>query len=176
MEILEIKLESVFLIKPVIFEDFRGSYTEAYNEKEYTRAIKEKTGVEVKFVQDDYSISSKNVLRGIHGDSKTWKLINCPIGRIYAVIVNCDESSKGFGAWEPFIISEGNGHQILIPPKFGTSHLVLSNRAMFHYKQSTYYDPKNLPQFTYKWNEPRFNIWWPIKNPLLSRRDAKEKR
>ncbi|MCK4339436.1 MAG: dTDP-4-dehydrorhamnose 3,5-epimerase family protein, partial [Candidatus Cloacimonetes bacterium] len=51
------------------------------------------------------------------------------------------------------------------------AHLILSNKAIFHYKQSTYYNPEK--QFTYKWNDPKFSIWWPIKNPILSQRDEK---
>ena len=173
MEVLETKLHNVLLIKPDVFEDFRGFFVETYNEKEYTKAIKEKTGYKVKFVADDVSVSSKHVLRGIHGDAETWKLIDCLKGRIYVVIVNCDEESQNFGKSESFVLSDTNRHQVLVPPKFGTSHLVLSEEAIFHYKQSTYYDPGVLKQFTYKWNDPKLGIWWPIKNPILSKRDEK---
>jgi len=166
MEVVKTKLKDVLLIKPDIFEDHRGFYVQTYNEELY-----KKNGVNVDFVQDDISISSKNVLRGIHGDSKTWKLISCLKGRIYVVIVNCDENSKQFGKWQSFILSDINRHQILVPPKFGTSHLVLSEEAMFYYKQSAYYNPSVLKQFTYKWNDPKLKIWWPIKNPILSQRD-----
>jgi dTDP-4-dehydrorhamnose 3,5-epimerase len=61
--------------------------------------------------------------------------------------------------------------QVLIPPKHGNGHLVLSETSIFHYKQSTYYDPAG--QFTYRWNEPRFNIWWPVRDPILSMRDER---
>lgn len=164
MEVSETKLRGVLLIKPDVFEDHRGEYVELYNEDMY----REK-GVDIKFIQDDISVSSKHVLRGIHGDSKTWKLISCLLGRIYLVIVNCDEASKDFGRWQAFTLTEKNRHQVLVPPKHGVAHLALSDRIIFHYKQSTYYDPSS--QFTYVWNDPRFNIWWPIKNPVLSRRD-----
>jgi len=165
------ELDKVLLFKPASFEDFRGVYMETFNEAKYKLAIKELAGEEVEFIQDNYSVSSKNVLRGIHGDPKTWKLIQCPMGKIYVVIVNCDENSPNFGKWQSFDLSETNKHQILVPPMYGTSHLVLSDRAMFSYKQSTYYDPKNLRQFTYRFDEPRFNIWWPVKHPILSKRD-----
>ena len=171
MEIKKTKLENVLLIKLDIFEDFRGTYTEIYNEKKYNELFSKYGIIDIRFVQDDISISSKHVLRGIHGDKRTWKLISCLKGKIYAVIVNCDKESKDFGKWESFILSESNGHQVLVPPKYGTSHLVLSDEAVFHYKQSTYYDPKNLKQFTYRYNDPKFNIWWPIKSPILSKRD-----
>jgi dTDP-4-dehydrorhamnose 3,5-epimerase len=67
------------------------------------------------------------------------------------------------------VLSDRNRHQVLVPPKYGNGHLVLSERAIFQYKQSTYYDPTR--QFTYMWNDPKFNIWWPVKEPILSRRD-----
>jgi dTDP-4-dehydrorhamnose 3,5-epimerase len=157
-------LDKVLLITPDIFEDFRGQYIETYNEDLY----KEK-GIDVKFVQDDIALSSKNVLRGIHGDGETWKLVSCPWGKFYLVVVNCDTESKDFGKWQSFVLSDVNRKQVLIPPKHGNAHLTLSDYAIFHYKQTTYYNPKG--QFTYKWNDPRLNIWFPIKNPILSQRD-----
>ncbi|MFH0958621.1 MAG: dTDP-4-dehydrorhamnose 3,5-epimerase [Pseudomonadota bacterium] len=146
------------------FEDHRGEYVETYNEKIYFDA-----GIDVKFVQDDYSISERHVLRGLHGDAKTWKLISCPVGKFYLVVVNCDSASPAFGKWESFLLSEKLKKQVLIPPMYGNGHLVLSNYAMFHYKQSEYYDPET--QFTYRWDDPAFGIWWPVKNPIQSRRD-----
>ncbi|MTV49677.1 dTDP-4-keto-6-deoxy-D-glucose epimerase [Heliobacillus mobilis] len=158
------KLDGVLLIKPYTFEDFRGTYTETYNEKLY-----KENGIDIDFVQDDISVSSQGVLRGIHGDQNTWKLISCLHGKFYFVVVNCDEQSINFGKWQAFTLSASNYHQVLVPPKHGNAHLVLSEQAIFHYKQSTYYDPAG--QFTYKWNDPKLNIWWPIKDPILSQRD-----
>lgn len=167
------KLENVLLFEPYVFEDHRGIYAETYNENDYAKAIKDNTGKDVKFVQDSMSRSLKHVLRGIHGDPETWKLIDCPEGSIYVVIVNCKENDANFGEWQAFSLSESNMKQILVPPMYGTSHLVLSDMAIFHYKQSTYYDPKNLVQFTYRFDDPRFGIWWPVKNPILTMRDDK---
>ena len=164
IEVSKTDIDGVLLIKLGIFEDHRGEYIETYNEALY----KEK-GIDTKFVQDDISVSSKNVLRGIHGDDQTWKLISCLYGKFYLVVVNCDTESKDFGKWQSFVLSEKNRQQVLVPPKYGNAHLVLSDRTIFHYKQSTYYDRSK--QFTYKWDDPRLNIWWPIKNPILSQRD-----
>ena len=164
MHISKTKLEGVLVIKPEVFEDHRGFYIETYNEKLYRD-----NGIDVHFVQDDISVSGKHVLRGIHRDQETWKLISCPSGKFYLVVVNCDEKSKDFGAWDSFILSGENHKQVLIPPKYGNGHLVLSGEAIFHYKQSTYYNPKT--QSSYRWDDPRFNIWWPVKNPVLSQRD-----
>lgn len=163
MEILPTKLKNVMLIKPDVFEDFRGTFTETYNEEKYAKA-----GITLKFVEDDMSFSSKNVLRGIHVEGAT-KLVSCGYGQLYVVVVNCDEISPDFGKWESFVLTDRNRHQILIPPKHGAAHLVLSDYGMFHYKKSGYYDPAT--QGSYKWDDPRFKIWWPIKQPIISQRD-----
>ena len=165
MEVKTTTLEGVLVIKPpTIFEDFRGTYVETYNERLYQEA-----GIDVRFVQDDISTSTRHVLRGIHGDQDTWKLVSCPYGKFFLVVVNCDETSGRFGKWESFVLSDRNSRQVLIPPKHGNGHVVLSEQAIFHYKQSSYYN--RAGQFTYSWNDPRFNIWWPVKNPMVSQRD-----
>lgn len=158
------KLNGVLLIKLDEFEDHRGCYVETFN-----RSVYRDHGIDVDFVQDDVSISTRGVLRGIHGDADTWKLISCLEGRFYLVVINHDKESDEFGKWQSFVLSEGNRSQILVPPKFGNGHLVLSERAIFHYKQNTQYNPAG--QFTIRWNDPEYGIWWPTKVPVLSRRD-----
>jgi dTDP-4-dehydrorhamnose 3,5-epimerase len=158
------KLDGVLLITPEVFEDFRGQYVETYNEELYRQA-----GIDVAFKQDDISLSSHHVLRGIHGDGETWKLVSCLVGSFYLVVVNNDPGSKQYRQWQAFTLSESNRQQVLIPPKFGNGHVVMSERAIFHYKQNTYYNPQG--QFTIVWNDPEYGVWWPVKNPILSRRD-----
>jgi dTDP-4-dehydrorhamnose 3,5-epimerase len=164
IKVSKTNLDEVLLVEPEVFKDFRGQYVETYNKELY-----KKNGIDVDFIQDDVAVSSKDVLRGIHGDSKNWKLISCLYGEIFVVIVNCDIASKYFGKWQSFNLSDKNRKQVLIPPKHGNSYLTLSDVSIFHYKQSVYYDRE--AQFTYKWNDPKFNISWPIKNPILSERD-----
>jgi dTDP-4-dehydrorhamnose 3,5-epimerase len=164
MQVSRTKLEGVLLVKPEVFEDFRGQYVETYNDKLYAEH-----GITAKFVQDDISVSSRHVLRGIHGDAETWKLVSCLYGRFYLVVVNCDKQSKSFGQWQSFVLSDANRLQVLIPPGHGNGHVVLSDQAIFHYKQSSYYNPKG--QFTYKWDDADLRIWWPVKQPLVSQRD-----
>lgn len=166
LEIRDTSLKGVKLIvPPTIFEDFRGSYVETYNRDLYKTG-----GITQNFIQDDISTSTKGVLRGIHGDQQTTKLVSCLHGSFYLVVVNNDKNSDEYGKWESFTISDQNRLQVLIPPKFGNGHLVLSETAIFHYKQTTAYNRES--QFTIMWNDPNHNIWWPIKNPILSRRDA----
>ena len=124
----------------------------------------------IKFLQDDISVSKKNVLRGIHGDNTTWKLLSCVHGKIYLIVLNNDVKSKQYGRWQSFIMSDNDYNQILVPPKFGNGYLVLSDKAVFTYKQSTYY--KRSTQFTISWKDPEFKIKWPIKKPILSKRDS----
>ena len=162
--IITSKLDGVKLLYPTTnFEDFRGHYVEIYNKRLYSEQ-----GVKVEFLQDDISHSRQNVLRGIHGDNTTWKLISCLYGSFYLVVVNNDPTPQ-YHQWDSFTLSDQNRLQVLVPPKFGNGHLVLSNSAIFHYKQTTEYDRSS--QFTLKWNDPSLNIWWPIDNPILSSRD-----
>ena len=163
-------LENVLLLQLDHREDHRGTYTRLYQTEEYTKIIKEYTGQKIEFLEDDFAASSRNVLRGIHGDDRTWKLITCLFGKFYIVIVNCKKDSSNFGKWQNFILTYENGKQLLVPPKHGNGYQILSSHAVLHYKQSCSYLGKTQ-QFTYKWNEPLFNIWWPIKNPILSLRD-----
>lgn len=152
--VLEINLDS--------FIDFRGSYTEIYNEKLYSK-------FKINFVQDDISISRYSVLRGIHGDYKTWKLVTCLFGAFFLIVVDNRKDSKNFKKWTSFTLTDSNNKQILIPPGFGNGHQVLTEKAIFHYKQNTQYDRGS--QFTIKYNDPELSLPWPIKNPILSERD-----
>tara|TARA_Y100000310_G_scaffold335234_1_gene416751 strand:- start:60 stop:557 length:498 start_codon:yes stop_codon:yes gene_type:complete len=165
MKIKDTSLPGVKEIQLDTFEDHRGQYVETFN-----KALYEEFGINIGFVCDDISVSDKNVLRGIHGDDKTWKLISCLYGKFYLVVLNNDSHSSQYGQWESFVLSDTNRKQILVPPKFGNGHLVLSDKAIFHYKQSEYYNREG--QFTIKWNDSRHKIWWPINNPILSRRDS----
>jgi len=165
MDVSETDLEHVLLIKPPTnFEDFRGEYVEIYNRHLYVEA-----GISVEFIQDDISVSGHKVLRGIHGDLKTWKLVSCLHGKFYLVVVNNDPASPQYRKWASFTLSDKNRHQVLIPPKFGNGHLVLSESCIFHYKQNTEYD--RASQFTILWNDPAYKFWWPIQDPILSQRD-----
>ena len=168
IEVQPTTLPGVLKIKRELSSDHRGFYAEIYVKNLY-----QKNGINIEFVEQDFSFSKKNVLRGLHGDAKTWKLISCPHGEFYLVVMNYDQSSPFFGKWESFVLNPKNCLQILIPPMHANGHLILSDWAMFHYNQSEYYtDGSN--QFMVRWNDPRFNIKWPVKNPILSKRDGGE--
>jgi dTDP-4-dehydrorhamnose 3,5-epimerase len=159
------KLKLMLIYPNTEFKDKRGIYLETFNLKNY------KNKLNINFVEDDFSINKKNVFKGIHGDSKTWKLISCVYGKCAVYIVDCRNNSKHFGSWERFILSSDNFYQVLVPPNFGNSFLVLSKVAVYHYKQSEYYRGMTK-QFTYKWNDPRIKLKLNRKNLILSKRDS----
>jgi dTDP-4-dehydrorhamnose 3,5-epimerase len=167
-EFCSTKLDGVILVKPRTAEDHRGTYTETYNKKVYVE-----NGIAVEFVQDDFSRSRRNVLRGLHGDQKTYKLIDCMLGEFYLVVLNVINGSPQFGKWEGFHLSDRNRWQVLIPPRFANGHYALTDEVIFHYKQSEYYDPAS--QFSIRYDDFRFKIAWPFRegNPILSERDQK---
>jgi len=165
MRILDTALDGVKLIQPVVYEDFRGTNFESYCDVMYRDELPFSP-----FVVDSISTSRKHVLRGIHGDNKTTKLVTCLYGTIHMVIINRDQGSKQYNQWFTITLSDRNKYQLLIPSSFGNGHLVMSDEAVFSYKLSEYYDRES--QFTIKWNDPMHNFFWPVKHPILSERDA----
>lgn len=153
----------VKIIKLKIFKDFRGVYVESFNQKKY----KEKFNI--KFVQDDFSSSKKGILRGFHGDAKTWKLFSCIKGKVQFAFINNDKNSKKFKKNFSIILNEKSNLQILVPPKYGTAHLVLSKNATIHYKQSTYY--KMHKQFTVNYKSKCLKFSWLFNKIRVSERD-----
>lgn len=164
LKIEKTALDGVLLITPpTVFQDHRGLYVETYNESLYS-------ALGVKFIQDDVSVSSRGVLRGIHGDSKTWKLISCFAGELFLVVVNNRTQSEQYFHWHGWKINQPRP-QLLVPPMFGVGYQAISDKATFGYKQSTYYG--NHEQFTIAWDDPKLKIRWPIMPPILSERDKR---
>ena len=136
----------------------------------YNNKIYRESGINNNFILDSVSTSRKHVLRGLHGDGHTTKIISCLHGSFYYIIVNNDPESPQYKKWISLTLSSQNRLKVLIPPKFGNGHLVMSNHVVFHYKLDAYYD--RTSQFTISWNDPSYEFWWPIKNPILSERDS----
>ena len=154
---------------PTSFQDFRGELYTTWAPEEFSSAF----GMELDFVRDKTSVSRYNVLRGIHGDSKSWKYMACVYGEIYYVIVDCRSESPTYKKWDWEILSDKNRQMLLIPPGFGSSCYVMSETAVVNYKWAY---PGKYPdvedQFTVKWNDPEIGVHWPTTNPILSERDA----
>ena len=166
MIIYKTKLYGVLKIRLKPFKDFRGKYLEIFNKNLF-----KKTKKKINFIQDDISVSKKNILRGIHGDYRTWKLITCLQGKFLLLVVNNIKNHKEYRKSEIFELSENNNLQILVPPGFGNAHYVKTKMAIFHYKQTTLYDRKS--QFTISWRDKSFNFKWPKKlRPTTSKRDS----
>ena len=165
MNIKKSKILRLNLIYPFsLFKDNRGTFTQVFNKKKWKKTFN------LNFVEEDNVQSKKNVFRGIHGDSRNWKLVSCTSGKILSIIVNLDKKSKLFGKSEKFMLSNSN-FQILIPPNYGNSYLVLSKNATYHYKQTEYYSGVKK-QCTYNILDPFFNVKLPIKNIIISKRDS----
>lgn len=118
-----------------------------------------------------FSKSYQNVLRGLHYDHKTWKLVQAIAGDMYMVVLDARKDSPTYGKWESYIITERTRHQILVPPGFANGHYALTD-CIFHYNlfyEGDYVDVGE--QGVIKWNDPEFNIDWPTDKPTLQIRD-----
>ena len=164
MKVCNTKLHGVKLIVPERFEDHRGTYMELYDSKNF-KDVTEET-----FVQDDISISRKGVLRGLHGDWKTTKLVTVLKGSGYALIADNRPNSPTYKMWQAFTLSDQNRNMLLLPAGIGNSVLAMED-IIYFYKQNTHFEDGQ--QFTIKWNDPEWNFWWPISDPILSMRDER---
>jgi dTDP-4-dehydrorhamnose 3,5-epimerase len=166
-------LPQVKIVQPSIYHEYRGMITTTYHSDFYDKLLPANDRNEgLKFNHDRYSKSKINVLRGLHYDDKTWKLISCPHGKLYLVVLDLREKQPNYGKWESFIIGPETGTQVLIPPMFANGHYVMENDSIFQYKLAypgEYYDDDK--QGTVFWNDKRFNIDWPTETPILSKRD-----
>jgi dTDP-4-dehydrorhamnose 3,5-epimerase len=153
----------VRIFQPDAFEDFRGELFTFYQSD---------NDMGLEFNHDKVSISRQYVLRGLHGDAKSHKLVSCLNGEILLVVVDNRSDSPNYLKWDSIMITSANRIQVLIPPMFANGHLVMSHSAIFFYKWSysgSYPDVNE--QFSLKWNDPCIGIEWPITNPILSTRD-----
>lgn len=167
MNIIPTKLEDCVVIEPKVYGDERGFFLETYQESRY----KDMAGIDLKFVQDNYSRSSKDVLRGLHFQTKKpqGKLVRVVFGEVYDVVVDIRMGSKTYGKWEGVLLSSENKKQIWVPPGFAHGFMVTSDVADLEYKCTDYYDPNN--EGCIIWNDPDLLIDWPSHNPITSEKD-----
>ncbi|MEM3063017.1 MAG: dTDP-4-dehydrorhamnose 3,5-epimerase family protein [Nitrososphaerota archaeon] len=162
------RIKGVYTIKPTYFKDNRGIIWSTYLQSIISKLVPP----EINFIHDKFSYSHKHVLRGIHGDNFTWKLISCVYGKIYEVIVDLRPGSPTYMKHEKFILKGLDPFLILIPPGIGNAYYVLSTRAVYHYKLAYVGNYRDFnEQFTIRWNDPILAIDWPCSNPILSERD-----
>ena len=154
----------VRIIQPDVHIDSRGDL--------WTLWQKGKNDFNLDFNHDKVSTSRKNVLRGIHGDFKSHKLVTCLYGELYFVVVDNRKDSPTYHQWDSMILDDRSRKQVLLSPGIGNGFLVLSDHSVFHYKWFYTGDyPDVEQQFTIKWNDPMLKINWPIDNPILQMRD-----
>lgn len=169
MQAIKTAIPVVVLFEPKVFGDARGFFYESFNENAFAEA----TGLRPRFVQDNHSKSSKNVLRGLHYQIQQpqGKLVRVVQGAVFDVAVDLRTSSPTFGQWVGEILSEENKRMLWVPEGFAHGFVVLSDTAEFLYKTTDFY----APQFErcVLWNDPTLAIEWPIEGaPSLSAKDA----
>ena len=166
MQTFEIK--DLLLIQPRIFEDDRGFFYESFNETKY----KEILGAEIQFVQDNISVSKKNVLRGLHFQKPPFaqgKLVTVLRGSVMDVAVDLRKESATYGQYQLVELTENNKLQFWIPPGFAHGFCSLEDDTIFSYKCSNNYSPQH--EETIMWNDPDLYIDWKIINPIVSDKD-----
>lgn len=171
--IKETSIKGVYSIEPKVFEDKRGYFMETYNYEDFKAA-----GLDMVFVQDNQSSSTKGVLRGLHYQKNypQGKLVRVIKGEVFDVAVDLRKDSETYGKWVGVVLSEENKMQFYIPEGFAHGFLVLSETAEFCYKCTEFYHPEDEDGIA--WNDPEIGINWPIDNMeeiILSEKDKKWK-
>lgn len=165
MKIKEGPLEGLIILEIDVFKDIRGHFYKTYQKKHY-----ENIGLP-NFVEDDSSFSTRDVLRGLHYQlpHPQGKLVWVTSGSVWDVAVDLRVKSKTFGQWFGIILNDINHKQFYIPPGFAHGFCALSETVHFQYKCTDYYSLGT--EHGIIWNDPSINIFWPVKNPILSQKD-----
>ena len=162
MKLIKTPLKDLLIIKTNIFKDNRGFFKE----------IEKKKILKKKFIFDCFSFSKKNTLRGLHlqKNKPQAKIITVVQGKIMDVVVDLRKNSKTYGKYFSIIISQNSNFSLFIPKGFAHGFLCLSKICAVYYKCTNYRDEKS--EVTIKWNDKKLNIKWPIKKPVLSKKDS----
>ncbi|MFL2659682.1 MAG: dTDP-4-dehydrorhamnose 3,5-epimerase family protein [Alphaproteobacteria bacterium] len=162
------KIDGVYIINPSVGKDLRGNIWTSFLAQDIESLITNGA----KFKHNKFSKSKKNVLRGIHGDTKSWKLVTCVYGQMQQIVVDMREDSSTYLQYEEFIIDADKPQLILIPPMCGNAYYNMGDDLVYHYAlayEGDYIDADE--QFSFKWNDESIGIKWKCKNPILSGRD-----
>ncbi|WP_311748190.1 dTDP-4-dehydrorhamnose 3,5-epimerase [Proteus penneri] len=168
MNIIKTEIPDVLILEPKVFGDHRGFFYESFNQKIFEEVV----GYPVSFVQDNHSKSNKNILRGLHYQTKNTqgKLVRVISGEVFDVAIDIRKDSPTFGKWVGAILSAENKYQLWIPKGFAHGFYVISEEAEFVYKCTDYYNPS--AESSIIWNDEDINITWPnICTPILSDKD-----
>ena len=170
MNVTSLSIPDVKLIEPAVYGDDRGFFMETWSAASFIDA-----GIDVAFLQDNFSRSGKGILRGLHYQIQhpQGKLVRCTRGEVFDVVVDLRKSSPFFGKWLSVVLSEKNRLAMWVPPGFAHGFVVTSESADFQYKCSDIYAPTY--ERTIQWNDTDLNIRWPIAEvgtPVVSDKDA----
>ncbi len=171
MKILRTPIDGLLLIEPRVFHDERGYFFESFSEKQFS----EHTGLALKFVQDNESMSQKGVLRGLHLQVPPFaqgKLVRVSRGSVYDVAVDLRMYSPTYGQWYGAELSAENKRQLFIPPGFAHGFAVLEDYTIFTYKCTGYYHKES--ERCIQWNDPHLAITWPQGPHIISERDQNQ--
>lgn len=154
-------IEGLFVIEPVVFHDSRGYFMETYNQNDFKEA-----GLDMVFVQDNQSMSTKGVLRGLHFQKQfpQGKLVRVVRGKVFDVAVDLRSASETYGKWFGVELSAENKKQFYISEGFAHGFLVLSDEAEFAYKCTDFYHPGDEGGIL--WSDPSIGIDWPIEEGM----------
>lgn len=172
MNIVKTDIEGVLIVEPKVFGDSRGYFMEVFSERDFRAA----TGLDVHFVQDNESMSSKGVLRGLHFQKSPCaqsKLVRVVRGSVYDVAVDLRAGSPTFGKYVSVVLSGENKRMFYIPEGFAHGFLTLEDNTVFQYKCGAFYEPSS--EGSVRWNDPRIGVEWPMVDGerLLSEKDRK---
>jgi dTDP-4-dehydrorhamnose 3,5-epimerase len=171
MNLIETRLQGVFLIEPKVFGDHRGYFTESYSARKFAEL-----GLDFNLVQDNESLSVEaGTLRGLHyqlNPKAQTKIVRVLQGAVYDVVVDIRKDSPTFGQWESFILSEDNKRQLVVPRGFAHGICTLVPNTKLFYKVDEFYSPEHDRGIL--WNDPDLNIPWPTANPILSEKDKNQ--
>ena len=173
MKINITNIQGVYLIKPKIFKDDRGVFFESFNKEIFDNKVDSK----INFVQDNQSLSSKGVLRGLHFQNPPHaqaKLVSVVKGSVIDVVVDLRKESKTYGNYILEELSEYNNHQLFVPKGMAHGFLTLEDNTIFSYKCSDFYHKESEDSIL--WNDPALNIKWTNSNPILSEKDENAKK
>lgn len=168
MEVIETEIKGLLIIKPRVFADARGYFFESYNE-----GVFKKHGIDLNFMQDNQSLSSTGVLRGLHFQApphEQGKLVRVITGAVLDVAVDIRKNSPTYGKHVALELNEENKTMFFIPPGFAHGFLTLRDNTIFSYKCTNLYNKES--EGTVLWNDQELGINWNYDNPILSEKDV----
>lgn len=167
MKFLPTELPGVVVIEPDVHRDGRGFFLESYHARKYAEG-----GIPGPFVQDNHSFSQRGTLRGLHAQQRRpqGKLVRAVLGEMFDVAVDIRRGSPTFGRWVGVVLSGDNFRQLYLPPGFAHGFCVLSDFAHAEYKCTDLYDAGD--ELAVAWNDPDLAIAWPLREPVVSAKDA----